>query len=62
MTEELKPCPFCGNDEEEELQILVNEINWYYMACGACLAEGPHCKTINDAIIEWNTRHGEKDD
>jgi len=51
MSEELKPCPFCGGDAE------VNEIDDEYLSsCSECSANLGFFETEHDAITAWNTR------
>lgn len=50
MTEQLKPCPFCGG---------INVIHsGYRMYCHACGAEGPDADSADEsaAIAAWNRR------
>lgn len=53
MSEELKPCPFCGSFAQ-----LVSEGKWHWVQCS-----NPNCYTIpwldlgiSGAIEVWNTR------
>mgnify|MGYP003362451693 CR=1 FL=1 len=55
MSEKLKSCPFCGDDEP-----LMRGDDWSYVECDECDASGPECKTEAEAITAWNTRAGEK--
>ena len=51
MTEELKPCPFCGSEEEW----LSNRGT--YVTCGKCRSEGPLVMKEKESSIDlWNTR------
>ena len=55
MTEELKPCPFCGGEAE------VSEIAWNVIQCTACTCQLivlpiPDGATEEYAIEAWNTR------
>lgn len=50
MTNELKPCPFCGGKAE-----LKNDLQ-DRVVCTDCRANGPYFLTSNDAIEAWNTR------
>ncbi len=55
----MKPCPFCGGepfveDSARNEQIVV-------IQCQVCFGEGPIGDTEAEAIIEWNTRIGDKD-
>jgi Lar family restriction alleviation protein len=50
MSEEIKPCPFCGSDNTRPLNgSLVTRV-----VCGACVALGPQAKTVEAAIALWN--------
>jgi hypothetical protein len=52
MTDELKPCPFCGSDEQQR--------NGHYVECCNCHASGPDLyPTPDDEKVKdyWNTRH-----
>ena len=55
MTEELKPCPFCGCD-----QVLTWHIGHYdrpwVVECWRCQTQGPHAITEDVAIKLWNER------
>jgi Lar family restriction alleviation protein len=52
MSEELKPCPFCGSTDEEVWQ--VDE----YVKCNDCEAEGPWSfeQGETEAVELWNRR------
>ncbi len=52
---DLKPCPFCGGDENgQELRV----VEWmhFWVTCDACLATGPEGKTQDAAKELWNRR------
>lgn len=49
MTDELKPCPFCGG---AELVVADNG----GIACLLCWASGPPAKAETEAIAAWNRR------
>lgn len=51
MTEELKPCPFCGAHEPCKADTGV-----HWIRCGACTAEGAPFDTEEEASTFWNTR------
>ncbi len=54
MSEEIKPCPFCGGKAE-----MILHSNWYgYIECcnDECLACGPMGDTEKEAIQNWNQR------
>lgn len=44
----LKPCPFCGSDEELEHDVGA--------ICCRCGAQGPFADAEVDAQLAWNTR------
>jgi hypothetical protein len=53
MSEQIKPCPFCGCDDD--LHATIHEV-----ICGNCSASvGSMCKTEEINIEIWNTRHEE---
>ena len=52
MKDELKRCPFCGQEAIQEM-----DINGFYsVECINCTSEINSCKTIDEAIQAWNTR------
>jgi Lar family restriction alleviation protein len=68
MPEKLKPCPFCGNknDDEEkyfdDLQIMKKIGSIYtqvFVFCPLCETQGPRRLTKKAAIEAWNRRYGE---
>lgn len=56
------PCPFCGEDFEEEtcedMALTVFRDNthtrWHFVQCRACNASGPVGDYIRGAIEQWN--------
>jgi Lar family restriction alleviation protein len=54
MSLELKPCPFCGNNNADTLQIC-NRIH-YWIQCWKCFAGGPSSETKEHAIERWTKR------
>lgn len=62
MTNELKPCPFCGGEAIiRTYRTFIDEYHGigtkYYVACSECLADRHLGKlTENEAIEAWNTR------
>lgn len=64
MSEELKPCPFCGNDGrgpiEHALHISYNEHDWreasWSPQCDKCTATMGYFVSKEEAIDAWNTR------
>ncbi len=51
MTDELKPCPFCGARDPDWFHVVYGEVN-----CGNCGAVGPCELTDAEAIAAWNRR------
>jgi Lar family restriction alleviation protein len=72
MSEELKPCPFCGgsNVELTEFAKLGSESRWHRVSCLDCEMFGPATqgcslnywgadtieKVAQEAAVAWNTR------
>ena len=56
--QELKPCPFCG--EQAQIRIKTDsELNdYYYIKCenNLCYAKSGYCKKEEWAIKRWNRR------
>ena len=57
MSEEFKPCPFCGGIETT---ISSNCVETQFVTCLSCGAEGPGGRDIEAARKLWNERKGEK--
>lgn len=56
MSEELKPCPFCGEKAELYEQKHREHPSTYYVRCkGFCVRQIDY-KDKNRAIIAWNRR------
>jgi Lar family restriction alleviation protein len=59
--EELKPCPFCGQEpynDEETAKNFGKMTGWNYaIACSNCEAKSMGFTTFKEACKEWNTRH-----
>ena len=51
-TPELKPCPFCGSDENLEVQ----DGPYPFILCKPCGAYGPSGEDVADAYRRWNRR------
>ncbi len=52
-SEELKPCPFCG---EAELRIQQHPKYYYRVCCTGCSVQSAAWPTEKEAIRAWNTR------
>lgn len=60
MSQELKPCAFCGsNDVTCEKSFLPP---WFRVSCDSCTAEARGAETKEAAIAAWNTRAPQPDD
>lgn len=53
MTEKLKPCPFCG--EDEDLAVLPDSV-YYSVNCESCGTIGPAELKPEYAVAAWNRR------
>lgn len=53
MTEELKPCPFCGN---KDVSVADTGSAWVRCLVPDCGCEGPVCESEIDAVHAWNCR------
>ena len=65
MTEELKPCPFCGPGGSVVSVYFDDSSRRYRVGCGACGCSSgihPRDKTPAPAIEAWNRRTGEVPD
>lgn len=52
MTDELKPCPFCGGDDLE-----VTDMDGdHYVLCHGCALEAPFHDSRAEAVAAWNRR------
>lgn len=62
MSEELKPCPFCGGEPSLKRQARFDNDTrgpdaWaFFFVCRSCSAEGPWSKTEGGALMMWNMR------
>ena len=56
MSEELKPCPFCGGKGCQESY---EENGWiiFYVECESCGASTSSGSEFDEAIEKWNTRY-----
>ena len=57
MSDDLKPCPFCGVGASAEA--LVNFDGYHFVGC-ECGAEGPIADDMDEARAAWNKRPGEE--
>ena len=61
MSEELKPCPFCGsrnvNDTTPPPDMSDCEEQTYYWVCPDCVCCGPIAESVELATKAWNARH-----
>lgn len=51
MSDELKPCPFCGGKAE-----IISGVGFFCVSCSSCCGETNLYNTEQDAIIAWNKR------
>ena len=60
MTQELKPCPFCGsNDLRQVVHDLSGDDNepfGYSISCNSCFVDLPPAYTQMKCFADWNTR------
>lgn len=69
MTQQLKPCPFCGNPPSPTPTLLTVDATFRAaIECGTCLARGPVVSSDRGqeeaerlAVILWNNRDEELD-
>ena len=47
---EIKPCPFCGNEEPS----IWNYGTYSQVCCGMCDAQGPAKNDVEEAVEKWN--------
>jgi Lar family restriction alleviation protein len=59
MSEELKPCPFCGGTGELEVGS-IGRIRLVVCNNNDCLVEGPIGHSRDEAIAAWNRRAKEE--
>lgn len=52
---ELKPCPFCGNDNLDVNGIPYTNKNWVEIYCRNCFGS-IRSYTYKDAVMKWNKR------
>ena len=56
---ELRPCPFCGSDDVEVVQLMPD--SGFMTVCSKCPAS-IGAKTKDEAINLWNRRAGNEDE
>lgn len=56
MTNELKPCPFCGGEAEYRCAKYVRTPFKHSVVCLDCFASVPPKDSEHEAINAWNTR------
>lgn len=56
MSNELKPCPFCGNKYLWLEDIGIRGTARYYVICTTCGAKSNFEKTPEEAMKKWNER------
>jgi len=56
MSEELLPCPFCGDREYVISAEEGSRHNWYRVCCDNCTAKGEMADSKQQAVKLWNTR------
>lgn len=55
--EQLLPCPFCGSHEIATTWArMTDELQFYGVCCGTCMAEIDSKSSALEAIAAWNTR------
>ena len=52
MSQELKPCPFCGQQQAK----VKHSSRWGWFVSCQCAAVGPSSESREAAIDAWNTR------
>ena len=62
MTDELKPCPFCGGQVTglRRTDTNTSTVSSYYVTVcknRRCQADGPWAPDVSGAIAKWNKRH-----
>ena len=57
MSEELKPCPFCGMDAPDWCDESDGGGDWHFVQCRDCESTtGHHYNSKDEAIAAWNRR------
>lgn len=60
MSEQIKPCPFCGGDAENSVGRTGANEPFNYVECVMCGSMGTGAKTVHEAIAAWNKRPSEQ--
>jgi len=53
MSEQLKPCPFCGKGT---VSVFYNQNHFFFGHCSTCDSTGPKGATVEKAKELWNAR------
>ncbi len=56
MSEELKPCPFCGGKSMTHTEGWEFSGVWWTVCCPKCDFSGPEFLKKDEAIAAWNNR------
>lgn len=62
MSDELKPCPFCGGTDiqlTEDVDKLGMEPTTHYLECQGCPSTSMSFLNYEKMINHWNTRHSQ---
>lgn len=58
MSVHVESCPFCGSWEAEPKTTSISRdgrwTNWVAMHCPGCRAQGPACREVGEARLQWN--------
>jgi Lar family restriction alleviation protein len=52
----MKPCPFCGNANDDALIAIGDWLTSYAVFCDVCEASGPDATSAMGAIERWENR------
>jgi Lar family restriction alleviation protein len=55
VNKELKPCPFCYN-EDAELKGISGIVKFFFVQCNGCFWQGPAEESIDMAASMWNAQ------
>jgi len=60
--EELKPCPFCGDQKPAPAttKLVVDGYTYHLVMCIKCGVKTSLCETYDEALDIWNTRSNEE--